>query len=208
MNYISIEQISKLNRADAEKLVKEMLSISRAEWISYASKYTNELHITKHNIPQFSSFDDATVNVVSVILRNGNDGYSFDRIGRYLLPKGKKPVAYKKYGENHSKFASLLGFTTIESGKCKLVYATEFGKVFNNLQKNYQEEIIIRQLLLIPYINKIIFGNEIVVVKEDLKKYLAKTTAIRRGSNVNKIIKIIQKNYSSNKYIYLSEKKK
>lgn len=204
MKYLNIDQIIKLDANNSKTYIKKILRADKNEWLSFAKGLTNSIAVTQQNIPQFSNINDATVNVVSVVLRNGNEGFSFQRIGKYLLPKGKKAGAYTKYGENHSKFASLLGLAIIqENNKTKRVYITEFGKAFNSINDNEKKDIITKLLLLIPYINKIIFLNEKIDIKEDLKKYLSSSTAVRRGSNINTIIKYLRECFVCEDYYYL-----
>lgn len=209
MKFLNIDQIIKLDANNSKMYIKEILKANKNEWLSFAKGIANSVVITQQNIPQFSNMNDATANVVSVILRNGNDGFSFQRIGKYLLPKGKKTGAYTKYGENHSKFASLLGLTLIhEDNKTKRVYVTEFGKAFNSITDNEKKDVVSKLLLLIPYINKIIFLNEEIDIKEDLKKYLSSSTAVRRGSNINTIIKYLREYFVCEEYYYLKRTKK
>jgi hypothetical protein len=154
-----------------------------------------KISVNARNIPQYSSLIDGTEKITGILLSSGNTGLSFDELGQYLTYPGKSDVAYKKYGENHSKLAALLGLAIIDQRNPKsLVYATVFGKVFKNFKPNDRERLLVRLIYRIPVIQKIVLAAKTgkTTISEHLS-VLSPTTQQRRRPNVANLINFINK---------------
>lgn len=159
--------------------------------------------ITRSNIPQFSNFDDGTNRLITTIRKAGDYGPGFDDLGLYLTISGKKAAAYKKYGENHSKLASLFDIVYIvrKNGANK-VYLTELGKAMEKMSSERSKNLLAKLAVKIPVIKSLIIdsmegnGN----IKEILSLYISESTIQRRRPNVKYLINLIRDEYEGVKY--------
>jgi len=86
------------------------------------------------DVVQFSNFEDCTCKLVKVLYFSGNKGYSYEEVGGILLDAKRKNLALKKYGENHSKTANVLGLTKIIKINNKTqVFLTNLGIYYYSL---------------------------------------------------------------------------
>lgn len=140
--------------------------------------------ITAKLIPQFSKLDDVD-KVVQII----NDSYDASTISRqyigYMINKNASELAQTKYGENHLKLAIMLGLV-----KEKPYVVTSLGKEY--LRLSVRDRHIVRDKLAmrIPMIQYLLVRskNETIDGTEYMKSVLSEKTAIRRRSNVRKLI--------------------
>lgn len=148
---------------------------------------TNLENITPSNIPQFSSFNSGTIDLVKKLLDSGNYGSDFIKLGKYLTNSKKNDVAYRKYGENHAKLGTILGLSFIDTtSRPNQIFLTELGKIFYSLTKEKQVEYIIKMCIRIPLIKTTMKTAmyEKVKITELLDSYLSGTTIKRRLPNI------------------------
>lgn len=105
---------------DANALVEELLQLDRKDVCDIVVNLEQKV-ITTASIPQYSSFDDGTTNLIQFLRMAGNFGPSFVEVGKHYLETGHQERAYIKYGENHAKLSEILG-TTIIKKKIESVY--------------------------------------------------------------------------------------
>ncbi len=149
--------------------------------------------ISPKNIPQYSNLEDGTFKIIEILKKN-NSGMSFNEIGVGLTGSGKKDVAYKKYGENHSKLAELLDLVYITIDSPRKVFLTDLGKLFSRSDLNIKIKILHNQILRIPIIQDIIknWSDANFNLIEYLNKFLAKSTAIRRTPNIKQLLAFLE----------------
>ena len=167
-----------------EQLIDALSSSSFSELRSIVVK-CDELPITAANIPQYSNYDNATVNIISSLRKSGNFGPDFLEVGRHYLISNRSEWAYQKYGENHSKTAAELGLATIKKEDTQRVYLSRLGLLVEQKGLDIQKDLIFKLAIGIPIIQKFIKvnlqdKNQIIPIMLD---YLSETTAKRRLNN-------------------------
>jgi hypothetical protein len=181
----------------ARSYIDSVMLKTYAEWYATLEQARRmQALITSANIPQFSDFNDGIINVITIIRQMGDFGPGYEQIGKYLLGKGKKPIAYLKYGENHAKLAQQLGLLkTKKEGRHVTIYLSEVGKIYEALPEDEKMKYIKKQVLKIPIIHELTFNKKDINIFEELSLYLAESTARRRTSNVKKIMELVEDTY-------------
>lgn len=155
------------------------------------------LSITIKDIPQFSQINDASFKLVDILTDSGDFGVSFNQLGFYLTKPGKKQGAYKKYGENHAKFAELLDLVLITKKSPRKIYLTELGKLFYSLDSQSKNKVLVFQMLKLNIVRDIInhcSSDDSFSILDYLMQYVSESTAKRRLSNINVIFKFLNHN--------------
>lgn len=154
--------------------------------------------ITKSDIPQFSNFDNCYLGVTTSISESDLNHVDFNKIG-YLLRIGpRKEGADKKYGENHSKMASLLGLVSIN--RVRGIRLTDFGKHHLTLDKTHLNNLKAKLCLRIPLIKNYFCENENESILSQCRNILSESTYKRRISNIRTIISIIKNQLNEELY--------
>lgn len=159
----------------------------------------NNEEVTKFNIPQISDIDIAIYDVIKILMDSKLERIDFKDMGFYLSDesksKTKTELALQKYGENHSKVATLMDLTCIiKSGIKSYIYPSELGKIFYELEDVEKENLIPKLLLRIPIVkNQVIDIDGIDTITRDLE-VLSNTTKKRRRSDVKNMLKLIHNN--------------
>lgn len=151
-------------------------------------------NILPSNIPQYSQMSDAIHKVVDILYRSGKD-LTFDEIGYYLEGKEKNQVAQRKYGENHSKFSTLLDLTVISSpSNVNNISLSVLGQAYRNISESNKEELVARLAFRIPIIQHI-FKDSLVqdVIVSEYMNGLSEQTKKRRKPNVLDLINFVKK---------------
>lgn len=145
------------------------------------------------NIPQFSNLADAYMETPNILSISGQS-MSFDELGTYLdNGKDKNKVAQRKYGENHSKMATLLDLAVI-TAPCNSykVALSVFGVAFNKRNSLEKKKLAARLLFRVPIIQRLLikaFSSEINI--EDELSCLSVQTKKRRKPNVISLLQFI-----------------
>lgn len=151
--------------------------------------------ITSGNIPQYSKLEDGTHKVVEILCKSGIKDMTFNQIGMYLNGFERNDTAKKKYGENHSKFATLLDLAIITKQRNKQqINLSVLANSFKDLSIKEQKILVSRLIWRIPIIQYLILDaleNKINVF--DYMHGLAKNTKIRRKPNVMSLVKYVIK---------------
>ena len=150
--------------------------------------------VSKDNIPQYSNLSDAMFGVIQILVDSG-EIMTFEDMGYYL---GKihsdgesNVVAQKKYGENHSKLATLMDLAVIGKNDNRATdYASVLGKKYYQLDSEKRSELGKRLLLRIPIIQNVFVKQSIAQIDRDME-ILSVTTKKRRRSNVINVIRSI-----------------
>ena len=149
-------------------------------------RYHTELpKVTTNSIPQFSNSEDV-FNVIKIVKESPEPDLNWGKIGFYLCPRESKLSAKVKYGENQYKLAVQLGLAVEK--KCKL---TDFGEeVYRDIDIINHEELLGKLSLRIPLIQQAILNSTFgrFNLMEYMKTMLAPVTAVRRRSNVKRLL--------------------
>lgn len=180
-----INTIKNLSSSDIERLLDSL-------------DYSN-LELNSHDIPQFSNFDNSSINLIN-ILSNIETPLKFNDIGLLLTEGSKKDAAYKKYGENQSKTAELLELVSISSKVPKIVSLTSLGENLLLTEKSTFEKIIFFQILkcnLIKHLISLCKTYDEVNVKKICLNVLSEKTYVRRRSNIKFLVNILKSQEST-----------
>lgn len=145
-------------------------------------------NVTAANIPQFSNLEIIPL-VLKIVNNAGDNLIDYEYVGNEIK-KSRTYTAKVKYGENHLKLAHQMGLLSKNPFK-----VTNLGKIYMLLKKEEQDEINRKLYMRIPIVQKLLIESELNVIDamKILEEYLAKKTAIRRRSNVRKLIHEISK---------------
>lgn len=198
MEPVPKEEIDKYTKTELEEVaitfLNLLLNIKIDKIIELIEKnYMYIKEIDSKNIPQFSNINniDKVLNIIS-----SNENILYKDIG-YYFNKNASEIAQQKYGENHYKICSQIGFTTEK----KPYSLTFIGEEYKKFSKDEKEDLKTKLMLRIPIIQYIIVNAKKgrVSVMELLEQYVAKSTAVRRRSNikviVNKIVDLAGNEY-------------
>lgn len=188
----------KIDEFEKYKIMEYILKINAIEYrkfIQYIFKENKKIDLKAKDVFQYSNFDDTNINICKVLNLVGNQGYTLEEIGKYLLRKktsaGTKG-ANVKYGENHAKTSEEFGLVKVHAKK---VFLTKLGCIFEELNNDCRNRIIKRLALrtnLVKYTilksirEDIVFENEI--------DFLSKSTKLRRKNNINIIFDLVKNN--------------
>ena len=154
--------------------------------------------ITSSNIPQFSNLSDAINSVPDILFRSGKT-MTYNEVGYYLDDgRNKTEVAQKKYGENHSKLATLLDLAYIYKEVHSLrVGISILGKEYVRLSDEEKKQLTIRLLFRIPLIQKLFYeGKNSKIEISEYLTILSTKTMIRRKSNISALLSFVSDNIS------------
>ena len=170
-------------------LINSLLStsISRIRSLLLSEPFTNE--ISAANIPQFSNFATAVIYLPELLLVS-NTPLTYREMGYLLFSDTKSDVAAEKYGQNHGNLAMQLGLASIKKHNYKNVYVpTPLTAQYCKLEQDKKMELLQRLCFRIPII-QIAAKSEtpVNIIEEYLQKKLAKSTYIRRRSNVLEVL--------------------
>ena len=149
--------------------------------------------VKSQNIPQYSSFENGTYQMLKYLRMAGDFGPSFLEIGKHFSENGHKKGAYVKYGENHAKLAELLGLVTIEKKDRKRVFLSDIGREIERLEAEKQQVCYTKLAARIPIVQEAIRLNlsNAKELEEHLRNYLSPITAVRRRKNTWMLIEKI-----------------
>lgn len=173
----------------------KVMNIPLCEFIdAIVTKYTTN-HFSTKDIPQFSSFDDATIRMCGILKDHGDEGYKYAEIGGFLRSNDVESnhVANLKYGENHCKTASDFGLIQIRVGK--VCYLSCFGMIYNDLLESEQHDYLSRFVLRNNFIKWLINKASVRKVQlEEEMNILSPSTIKRRKPNVKFYLEILRRN--------------
>lgn len=172
--------------AEILDICNHISSISKEVFLDNLTDFGNAFN--SKDVITFSSF-----NVVYELIEQllfVDHPCTYLEIGNLIL-KTINDGAYIKYGENHSKLAQEMKLVSIQSCSCKLVQLTSFGKLVATKKVSNVDYLLNVFLLSNPLIQTIIYQilHRNNVFYKDYVSNLAKSTQIRRRSNVKLIVK-------------------
>ncbi len=159
------------------------------EFIEFIMKNYNVNYLEAADIVQFSSLEDSTKKVCSVIKEAGDKGFQSLEVGKLLENDGieRKDGAYLKYGENQAKTGCQLGLLVLISNK---FFLSCLGYVFNELDDEKKDKLLRRLILRNKLVQRLIYK----AYKNGKSSYhsetgfLSESTRNRRKSNVKTLI--------------------
>lgn len=173
--------------------VKQLLEIDFDDYIQYIIKNYNVHYLTSEDVLQYSDFTDATINICKTLKMFGDNGYRFLEIGKMLQNDGviRNDMAYRKYGENHSKTAENIGLLQ----KIEYTYYLScLGYVLEYLSNIELNDLIDRLILRNRLVQRLIYRS--VTIGESNYSFecgfLKLNTVNRRKSNIKKLIKKVE----------------
>jgi len=171
--------------------IRSVLDCPMPSFINYIRNYCSVPYLEYTDIVQYSSLADATIGISRAIDEHGDNGFTFVELGRFLLSDGieRNDIAYRKYGENHSKTAQEFGLTQLLYSK---TYLTCIGKILPTLSELDQIQLLRRLALRNRYFKLIVVLSSREKIKLDSQMgLLAESTRIRRLPNVRKIWQLV-----------------
>lgn len=182
--------------------VKKIIDIPVIDFVhAINDSYTASYFSTK-DIPQFSSFIDATSGICKILIEKGDNGYKYLDIGIMFRNNGEErdKRADLKYGENHSKTAADLGLLQIRMNQ--VCYLSCFGRIFNYLSDDEKKEYLARFVLRNKFVNWVIFraGFRIVSLEEEMG-ILSPSTIKRRLPNVKQYFNLLRGNVETERIL-------
>jgi len=175
---------------EVKDYIEKINEIPLIEFIDYIIEKDIK-SFAKESVVQYSSLDDATINICRILKQNGDNGFSYVEVGKKLLDDGliRKEGAYRKYGENHSKTAKELGLVQFDKYKC---FLSIYGFIYNELDERNRIKLLQRLILKNELIDTVVcLANDGIVDIADLIGFLSVSTIKRRRNNINKLIRII-----------------
>lgn len=187
----SIEVFHKGNDAELGTAISVINSVSIERYVEVIDNMNYDIQIEAAQVPQFSDFGDGIYRVPE-LLEFAPEGMTFEKLG-YQLVKSPTEVAGIKYGENHSKLASMMELVEITKRPSN-VMSTALGKFLIRFMPDEKKEVL-RRLALRQYMaQKIIHdtGKGIISYREAVNR-LSVATAVRRRNNVRVYLEFILK---------------
>lgn len=171
----------------------KVMNIPLYDFIDAVVTKHSSSHFSTKDIPQFSSFNDATNRICDILKDKGDDGYKYAEIGAFLrAPNVEGNLgANLKYGENHCKTAADFGLVQIRVGK--ICYLSCFGMIYNELSESEKQAYLSRFVLRNNFINWLI--NKAAVRKVNLEEemnILSLSTIKRRKPNVKYYLDLLK----------------
>ncbi len=185
--------LQKLNDDTEIKSAYEIIKKTSLSDFLNKLKNINELPIlTAQDIPCFSSLENG-VSRLNELLSFSPNGLTFTEIG-YQLMNSVTDSAQRKYGENQSKLAAMMGLVLISDTRPNRVTATTWGNYLTNYTFNEKKEVLKKVLLRDPCIKVVLYRaiNSMVRYAE-IVSFLKPSTMIRRRTNVKILINFILK---------------
>lgn len=180
-----IENSNWENRASALfEYLKRMSVDEIVSEIEYSDKKTEE--ISPANVSQFSNI--STADYVVQIVDDAIDNIDFAYVG-YMINKSSSEAAQRKYGENHLKLAVQMGLVSEKPYKL-----TPLGEIYIHLKDSEKKSLRPKLFLRIPVVQRLLIDSKIHRIDgtKILMEVLSESTAIRRRSNIKKLIEEIQ----------------
>lgn len=172
--------------------IERINNIPICSFIEFIQTQCKRQPIMAADVFQFSDFDDATINICKCICKINNPGVKFKDVAKLLLTDNviRNDVALSKYGENHIKTAESMGLAFKDDSKN--YYLSAIGCVFNDLSEESQKKLLLRLIIRNKLITQLFVAS--IQGSFDLEAFLydlSKSTYLRRRTNINRIIELL-----------------
>lgn len=189
LDYLSTNYSTDEKEKCITTLVSSLLStsISRIRELLASEPFTNE--VSAANIPQFSNFATAVIYLPELLLISSTQ-LTYREMGYSLFSETKSDGAAEKYGQNHGSLARQLGLASIKKVEHKNIYCpTPLTAKYCQLEQGPKMELLQRLCFRIPIIQiAAVSETPTDAIDECLQKTLAKSTYMRRKSNVLEVL--------------------
>lgn len=186
------------SESDFMYVVEHLCSVKETEFLEWTHQHIYNFSFGTEDIIQFSSLDNATKKICLVLLEHGDTGFRHIEIGKMLQNDGlsRTDNCNTKYGENHSKTASILGLLFAIK---KYYYVSCFGRIINCLDDEKYNKLLIRLIIRTNLFRAIYLMsmNEGNINLRTVCSSISDKTYTRRKSNIATILDILK---SSNDY--------
>ena len=177
----------------AGHLFRILKETSTEHILDIIEEHKNEIQeITTGSVPQFSELQDAD-KVPNIVLSNPDCKYKL--IG-YFFNKDAEDYSQQKYGENHYKLSAQLGLCEfVEKTATENGTAVSFlGFAYKDLPKSERDAIRPKLCLQVPFIQHILIEarHGRIDAMGELKSMFTTSTAVRRRSSVQQMLKAIE----------------
>lgn len=169
--------------------LEEIINIDIEDYFVWLDNHFSSCLFSIDDAVQYSDFEDATFRIVVKLLEAGDEGYSYIQIGKMLQDDGivRTDWAYRKYGENHAKTASYLGYLFSIN---RVFYVSAIGYSLNQLTETEQKKLFARLFIRTTLFKTIYYltKSDKVYLRE-LLDMLTHQTYLRRRSSIKKLYK-------------------
>lgn len=184
------DELSKPETTIAMHRVIEALNSLSVDQIRSLLKNCGYLkEVSAASIPQYSSFALAAMCVPDVLI-SSDTALSFRELGYKIYPGSKSDTAADKFGENHGKFATLIGLARVTKKNNHKAFApSSLTDLFCKIEQTEKMDLLQRLCFRIPIIqHAVITSNPQKVIDKYLQQLLSTTTANRRRTNVMEVL--------------------
>ena len=167
-------------KGQAERFLDMLLRISASDILSTIDSSDHNNSLMTEEMPQFAESPDVINSAVTTVCNCGKESVSYEDLGYYLIREDRKPLAYRKYGENYGKGASYLGLLCNKPGSfSKSALSNAYIEYLTTEQKR---DLQTKLLLRIPLIQELLWrARESKYNGYDSMRVFSKSTMIRRG---------------------------
>lgn len=167
-------------KGQAERFFDILLSTPILDILSTIDYATHTESLMTEEMPQFAEAPDVLYSAVATVCNCGKEAVSYEDLGYYLIREDRKPLAYRKYGENYGKGASYLGLLCYKPGR---FYKSALSNAYIDFLTTEQRKKLQTILLLrIPLIQELLWkARESKYNGYDSMRMFSKSTMLRRG---------------------------
>ena len=188
------ETVSPLLNGNDDELATVYAALSQVPIEEFfATIQTEEIsrELTPADVPCFSNFDMGA-HRLNELLEFEPEGLSFSDAG-YQLMNSVQDGARKKYGENHSKLASIMSLVEISyAHRTAMITPTAWGSYLVKYdlakKKDVLQKLLLRDLCVRSIVKEALNGP---ANYRSIVYFLARSTAVRRRSNVKCLVEYV-----------------
>ena len=189
--YESVHPLLSGNSTDLATAFAAISQVPIEEMLDVVKTEENSKELTPADVPCFSNIDMGA-HRLNELLEFEPNGLSFSDAG-YQLMNSIQDGARKKYGENHSKLAAIMSLVEISyAHRTALITPTVWGKFLSNYElaqkKNVLQKLLLRDSCIKTIVKQALNGP---TDYREVVFFLAKSTAIRRRSNVKYLVEYV-----------------
>lgn len=186
----SLSSFENANDIELESAYEILSNVRLCVFLEELSKLQNVPKLTAADVPCFSTMENGASRLNELLVFSP-DGLTFSEIG-YQLMNSVTEAAQKKYGENQSKLAAMMGLVTLSNTRPIVVKPTSWGNYLTHYSFSEKKDVLKKLLLRDPCIQNMLFGVLRGFVKyKEVVSFLKPSTQIRRRTNVRCLVNFI-----------------
>jgi hypothetical protein len=153
-----------------------------------------EINLSISEVPQFNNFYNATKGMIDYLMTVDSTNYL--DAGTFFTDEHNKPEARRKYGEEHLKLSTQLGFSVMPTtnGLKKSAQISPFGIQCATIEYSLLKRMIPKLIMRVPIISYMIkkAKTEPVSIRETMFSINMKESTInRRGTCIKTLLSIL-----------------